>query len=96
MKSSVLKFMKGLLTFPKTPVEFARIAVILLVVFSVLSYLGVVALPVVVEGLEVNEKKQEAEETKQDAKKEKRKQKRKKNFDELHQEMDHTHQHTMA
>ena len=50
LKFPVLKFMKGLLKFPKTRMEFARIAVILLVVFSVLSYLGVVALPVVVEG----------------------------------------------
>ena len=54
--SSILKFMKELLKFPKTPVDFARLAVVLLVVFSVLSYLGVVALPVVVEGLQMKGK----------------------------------------
>ena len=65
LKFPVLKFMKGLLKFPKTRMEFARIAVILLVVFSVLSYLGIVALPVVVEGFEhknvVKDEKREAQ-----------------------------------
>ena len=52
--------MKGLklpsLKLPKSPIGFAKIAVLLLVVFGVLSYLGVVALPVVVEGLQTSSK----------------------------------------
>ena len=39
------------LKLPKTPMDFAKIVVILLAVFSVLSYLGVVAFPVVVESM---------------------------------------------
>ena len=47
--------MKGL-KLPKSPIGFAKIAVLLLLVFGVLSYLGVVALPVVVEGLQTGSK----------------------------------------
>lgn len=47
--------MKGLklpaFKFPKSPTDFAKLAIILLVIFGGLSYLGVVSLPVVVESM---------------------------------------------